>query len=101
MSDRVAVMYLGNIQESAPSEKLYKTPMHPYTQALLAACLTLDPDVEKERVPIKGETASPLNPPSGCHFHPRCPHATDKCKQSSPSLVEVEPGHLVRCFLYE
>lgn len=100
MSDRVAVMYLGRVMESADSEKLYDNPLHPYTQSLLAACLTLDPDQESQRVALKGETASPFNPPSGCHFHPRCPHATEQCRGTAPPTVEPEPGHKVACYLY-
>jgi oligopeptide transport system ATP-binding protein len=101
MSDRVAVMYLGRVVESATSEQLYRNPLHPYTRALLAACLTLDPKQEKERLVLKGDVASPFDPPSGCRFHPRCQKARPECKEIDPTPVEVEPEHWVACILYQ
>ena len=101
MCDEVVVMYLGRTMEHADSESLFERPMHPYTQSLLASCLPLKPSTIKESVVIQGEVASPFNPPAGCSFHPRCPHATEQCGQSIPPLVEVEPGRKVACFLYE
>jgi peptide/nickel transport system ATP-binding protein len=98
LSDRVLIMYLGRIVESAPTDAIYAAPNHPYTQALLAEV----PNLEKRKrtyVPIKGEIPSPLDPPSGCHFHPRCPHAFDRCKVEQPLLEEVAPGRLSACHL--
>jgi oligopeptide/dipeptide ABC transporter ATP-binding protein len=102
ISDRVAVMYLGNIVEIAPAEKLYRSPQHPYTQALLSAIPIADPHLEKkeERPLLKGEVQSVLNPPMGCPFVNRCPHAMAKCHESFPNWKEVVPGHKVACHLY-
>jgi oligopeptide transport system ATP-binding protein len=96
---RVAVMYLGHMVELAECDELYDNPLHPYTQALLAAIPIPDPTIEGEREHkvIPGEVPSPINPPSGCVFHPRCPLAVDKCKVESPQLREVRPGHWVAC----
>ncbi|MBN2552208.1 MAG: ATP-binding cassette domain-containing protein [Spirochaetales bacterium] len=100
ISDRVAVMYLGRIVELLPVSLLSKRRAHPYTSALLAATPQPDPNAQPERSPLKGEVPSPINPPAGCHFHPRCPHRMPVCSQAVPSLAEVEPGHLIRCFLH-
>jgi len=101
MSDRIAVMYLGKLVELADSEKLIDNPLHPYTQALIAAIPIPDPTAKKAEVKIKGEIPSPINPPPGCRFHPRCPYAFDRCKVEEPKLKEVEPGHFVACHLYD
>lgn len=99
ISDRVAVMYLGKIVEITGRKELYENPIHPYTRALLSAVPIPDPLVEKDRAPIllKGEVPSPLNPPSGCVFHPRCNAARNDCDQETPELREVSPGHYVSC----
>ncbi|MBK5102839.1 MAG: ABC transporter ATP-binding protein [Burkholderiales bacterium] len=96
---RVAVMYLGRLVEIADSDELFSNPLHPYTQALLEAVPIPDPDVEKQRAHrvMKGEIPSPINPPSGCVFHPRCPLAVDSCKQEVPQLRELKPGRWVAC----
>jgi oligopeptide/dipeptide ABC transporter ATP-binding protein len=101
VSDRVAVMYLGRIVELTASAQLYLSPRHPYTQALLAAVPIPDPFVEegREHPILEGEIPSPLNPPSGCTFHPRCPHCTAACKSQVPELREVADGHYVSCLL--
>jgi oligopeptide/dipeptide ABC transporter ATP-binding protein len=93
----VAVMYLGKIVERAERAVLYAKPMHPYTKSLLSAVPTGDPQKKSSRVALKGETPSPINPPAGCHFHPRCPVARDDCCRNVPELLEKEPGHWVRC----
>ncbi len=102
LSDRVAVMYLGKIAEISGRDDLYKEPLHPYTEALLAAVPIPDPTVESKRAPIilKGEVPSPLNPPSGCVFHPRCPKAFEPCPTIVPRLAEVEGGRHVSCLLH-
>ncbi len=99
IGDRVAVMYLGKIVEVADRRELYENPLHPYTKALLSAVPIPDPAVEakRERVILKGEVSSPLNPPSGCVFHPRCPVAVPECSQIVPELREVSPNHWVAC----
>jgi len=96
---RVAVMYLGHMVELADCDELFDNPLHPYTQALLEAVPIPDPDLEKgrEHKIIKGEIPSPINPPSGCVFHPRCPKVVDSCKQQIPEFREVKPGHWVAC----
>jgi len=101
MSDRIAVMYLGKLVELADSEELIDNPLHPYTQALIAAIPIPDPTAKKAEVKIKGEIPSPVNPPPGCRFHPRCPYVFEKCKVEEPKLKEVEPGHFVACHLYD
>jgi oligopeptide transport system ATP-binding protein len=92
-------MYLGRIVEMAPSDELFDNPLHPYTQALLSAVPIPDPRVEASRQfrPPKGEVPSPINPPSGCVFHPRCPKAVDGCRRTRPELRELRPGHWVAC----
>jgi oligopeptide transport system ATP-binding protein len=97
---RVAVMYLGRIVERAPSEALYSEPLHPYTQALLSNALPGHPDDTHDEVILPGEVPSPLNPPSGCRFHPRCPHAMAVCSQVEPRLLDQGAGHSVACHLY-
>ena len=97
MSDRVAVMYLGRIVELAPASELFAHAAHPYTEALLAAAPSRDPARRGERKPLPGEMPSPLAPPSGCAFHPRCPYAKTLCRELEPPLVELGPGRTVRC----
>ena len=100
MSHRVGVMYLGKIVEEAPTQELFTNPMHPYTKALISAALPSHPDIEREELVISGEVPSPLNPPPGCSFHPRCPFVMDHCSQLIPELKELSPGHDVACHLY-
>ena len=97
ISDRIGVMYLGTIVETAPKKELYANPRHPYTRALLSAVPIPDPEVKKERITLKGDLPSPSNPPSGCLFHTRCPHCTEKCKTQVPTPAEIAPGHIVKC----
>jgi peptide/nickel transport system ATP-binding protein len=100
VSDRVAVMYLGRIVESAPAHALFAEAAHPYTQALLQEAPTLK--VQKKKfIAIRGEIPSPLAPPPGCHFHPRCPHAHERCRQEAPRLREIAPGHTAACHLHD
>jgi oligopeptide transport system ATP-binding protein len=99
LCQRVAVMYLGNMVELAETDELFDNPLHPYTQALLEAVPIPDPEIEQARAHkiIKGEIPSPINPPPGCVFHPRCPIPVDGCKQHVPEFREVKPGHWVAC----
>jgi peptide/nickel transport system ATP-binding protein len=101
ISDRVAVMYLGKIVELAPSQDLYRSPKHPYTQALLSAIPVQDPSQRREHSGVSGEVPSPARPPPGCAFHPRCPHAMERCRREVPSSYDVGSGHTVACFLVE
>jgi len=98
LSDRVAIMYLGRIVEQAPTEEIFQRPNHPYTQALLAEVPRIEAR-KKHFTAIAGEIPSPLNPPSGCHFHPRCPRATGRCAVEAPVLREIAPGHISACHL--
>jgi peptide/nickel transport system ATP-binding protein len=98
ISDRVVIMYLGRVVETAKTEELFAHPNHPYTQALLANVPTLESRKKTFQL-IKGEIPSPINPPTGCHFHPRCPHAMERCKAERPALKEMAPGHLSACHL--
>lgn len=100
MSDRIGVMYLGNMVEIADKDSLYAEPLHPYTQALISAIPSPDPRKKKERIILKGDVPSPLNPPTGCPFHPRCPMAMEECSKKFPVLKEVKPSHRVACHLY-
>ena len=100
MSDRIGVMYLGNMVEIADRNSMYAEPLHPYTQALISAIPMPDPRRKKERIVLEGDVPSPLNPPTGCPFHPRCPAAMAECSQVKPALKEVKPGHRVACHLY-
>ena len=100
LSDRVVVMYLGRIVETAPTSALFEAPSHPYTQALLAEVGRVEPK-KRTYVPIKGEIPSPLDPPSGCHFHPRCPYVMPRCRESAPPLFDVGPGRGSACWLAE
>jgi len=97
VSDRVAVMYVGQIVETATTDELYTAPKHPYTAALLQAVPVPDPKARTQRVVLQGQVANPADPPSGCYFHPRCPYAMDVCRTQTPVLEEIAPGRLVRC----
>jgi peptide/nickel transport system ATP-binding protein len=99
MADRVAVMYLGQIVETGETVEVYSRPSHPYTRALLTASLPINPRDRKSEVILAGEVPSPINPPSGCRFHTRCPLAFDRCKVEQPEPVEVAGGHTAACFL--
>ena len=96
---RIAVMYLGRIVELAPKDRIFAQPQHPYSEALMAAAPIADPKTRRKRLVIEGDVPSPMNPPSGCHFHTRCPYAEARCKQEYPPLQEIAPGHVVACHL--
>ena len=100
MSHQVGVMYLGKIVEEVPTRQLFTNPMHPYTKALIAASVPSHPDIEREELVLTGEVPSPLNPPLGCAFHPRCPFVMDRCSIEMPEYRTVEVGHTVTCHLY-
>jgi peptide/nickel transport system ATP-binding protein len=100
MSDRVLVMYLGQVVEIGDSETLFKHPAHPYTQALLSSIPTLDPDKRTDKPPLAGDPPNPINPPSGCRFHPRCVHAQAVCSQKMPVLADTAHGQQVACWMH-
>jgi len=100
ISDRVVIMYLGRVVESGPTDEIFAAPNHPYTQALLAEVRRLEPK-KRSFIPIKGEIPSPLTPPPGCHFHPRCPYAMEQCRVRPPALREIAPGRWSACYLNE
>ena len=97
ISDRVAVMYVGKMVEMAPTQELYTSPMHPYTEALMSAIPLPNPRKREKRVLLSGEVANPANPPSGCYFHPRCAYCKDICVKEEPPFIELTPGHFVKC----
>lgn len=99
ISDRIAVMYLGRVVELGTYEEIYRSPQHPYTRALLSAVPKESPFEEKQQIILSGDVPSPMNPPSGCHFHKRCPYATEACKTDSPVLRDYQNGHMVACHL--
>jgi len=101
ISDRVAIMYLGKVAELTTREELFSNPLHPYTQALMSAIPIPDPRVRRQRIILPGDVPSPLNPPSGCRFHPRCPVVMDHCSRQEPRLVEVSPDHFTACWRVE
>lgn len=101
ISDRVGVMYLGKMVELTDRESLFREPLHPYTKALMSAIPIPDPTVKRERMILQGEIPSPVNPPKGCRFHPRCPYAIDKCKVEEPQFKELRPGHFAACHVAE
>jgi oligopeptide/dipeptide ABC transporter ATP-binding protein len=99
VSDRIAVMYLGKLVELSPAEELYQRPIMPYTEALLSAVPVPDPDLarKRERIVLEGDVPSPINPPSGCRFHPRCRYSTEICREVEPPLADYGNGHLAAC----
>jgi peptide/nickel transport system ATP-binding protein/oligopeptide transport system ATP-binding protein len=99
VSNRVAVMYLGKMVEMTSREELFRNPLHPYTQALMSAIPVPNPRLKRQRTILKGDVPSPLNPPKGCRFHPRCPVAIEKCSHEEPAFLEVSPDHWVACHL--
>ncbi|MBM7622861.1 ABC transporter ATP-binding protein [Sporohalobacter salinus] len=101
ISDRVAVMYLGRIVELAEKDELYNNPLHPYTKALLSAIPVPDPDIKRDRIILKGEVPSPIDPPSGCNFHTRCPFGNDICKEEKPKFEDKEENHFVACHIVD
>ena len=100
MSHTIVVMYLGKIVESGAAETIVRSPRHPYTQALFSAALPSSPDERREEIVLTGEVPSPLRPPPGCHFHPRCPHVMDSCRQQAPTLGDID-GRFVACHIYD
>jgi oligopeptide/dipeptide ABC transporter ATP-binding protein len=100
VSHTIGVMYLGKMVEVAGNKELYRNPLHPYTKALFSAALPSDPDQARDEIVLSGEVPSPLNPPVGCSFHPRCPQAMPRCSETGPLLKEIAPGHQVSCHLY-
>jgi len=99
VAHRIAVMYLGRIVELSTRDRIFSRPLHPYTEALMAAAPIADPRARRERLVIEGDVPSPMNPPPGCHFHTRCPYAVARCRTEDPPLQEVAPGHVVACHL--
>jgi oligopeptide/dipeptide ABC transporter ATP-binding protein len=100
ISHRVAVMYLGRLVELATAEALYRNPLHPYTEALLSAIPVPDPTTKVKRIILPGDVPSPIDPPKGCRFHPRCPHRFEPCDGLEPQLTDVGNGHQVACYLH-
>ena len=98
ISDRVAVMYLGKMVELSERQELFENPLHPYTQALMSAIPVPDPTLKRDRIILKGDVPSPVNPPSGCRFHPRCPVVMDRCSQEDPAFKDIKDGHFVACW---
>jgi peptide/nickel transport system ATP-binding protein/oligopeptide transport system ATP-binding protein len=101
ISDRVGVMYLGKLVELTDRRSLFEDPLHPYTKALLSAIPIPDPTLSRQRMILQGDVPSPVNPPTGCRFHTRCPVAVEKCRQVEPAFKELKPGHLVACHVAE
>jgi len=99
LSDRIAVLYLGRLQEYGDAEAVFTGPHHPYTEALLSAVPVPDPAAKPQRLMLKGEVPSPMKPPAGCRFHTRCPYAEARCRSETPLLREVQPGHYAACHL--
>jgi peptide/nickel transport system ATP-binding protein len=100
IATKIAVMYLGNIVEIGDAHQVYDNPQHPYTQALLSAVPVPDPSRKSKRILLKGEVPSPIDPPSGCKFHPRCSHVMPKCKEKQPALITINNKQKAGCFLY-
>ncbi|MCL0079925.1 ABC transporter ATP-binding protein [Dehalococcoidia bacterium] len=98
--DSIAVMYLGKVVEVGNSIEVFRAPRHPYSQALIVSTPIADPERKRDRIILPGEVPSPVNPPSGCRFHPRCRYARSECPEEEPALVEVESGHQVACHLF-
>jgi len=102
ISDRIAVMYLGKIVELGPTADIFSRPLHPYTRALLSAIPVADPETKREKIILSGDVPNPINPPSGCRFHPRCPHAREICRTVEPRLAAAETGgRTVACHLWK
>jgi len=101
LADRVAVLYVGKLVEVAETDVLFRRPLHPYTEALLSAVPVVDSERKSSRIILEGEVANPVNPPSGCYFHPRCRHATERCVQEVPPLREVLPNRYAACHYAE
>ena len=99
ISNQIAVMYLGRIVELASSAELYTNPLHPYSEALLSAVPIPDPEIKKKRITLKGDVPSPIDPPAGCRFHPRCPYRFDPCDKVAPELTQAGSDHIVACHL--
>jgi len=100
LATRLAVMYAGQLVETGECDAVYARPLHPYTQALLSAALPLHPSARRQRIVLTGEVPNPMNPPAGCRFHPRCPHAMPQCRTAEPAFKEVDPGRFTACHLY-